>query len=94
MLATLQILSVTIFKRNVNVEQTSKSSSLTTSHEQSLVVKTRHETTRKGYHNEVSSSEDSGDSEDNNRPNHKSPRVNSHHGCVLSLAAPAHCSDE
>ena len=90
MLATLQTLSVTILMRNVNVEQTSKSSSLTTSHEQSLVVKTRHNTIRKGYHNEVSSSEDSANSEDNNSPNHKSPRVNPHHSCVLSLAAPAH----
>lgn len=90
MLATLQTLSVTILMRDDNVEQTSKSSSVTTSHEQSLVVKTRHETTRKGYQNEVSSSEDSVDSEDNNRPNHKSTRVNPHHSCVLSLAGPAH----
>ena len=53
-----------ILKHNVNVEQTSKDSSSTSSHKQSLVVKTKHKETRKRYHHEVSSSEDSDDRDD------------------------------
>ena len=52
-----------ILKHNVNVEQTSKDISSTSSHKQSLVVKTKHKETRKRYHHEVSSSEDSDDND-------------------------------
>ena len=63
-------------KHNVNVEQTSRGSSSTISQERSLVVKNRHKETRKRHHDEVSFSEDSVDSDDNDTPNHKSLRVN------------------
>ena len=43
-----------IVKYNVNVEQTSRGSSSTTSQERSLVVKNRHKETRKQHHDEVS----------------------------------------
>ena len=56
--------------------KTSKGCSSTNSQEQSLVVKTRHKETRKRHHDKVSSSEDSVDSDDNDVPTHKSPRVN------------------
>ena len=48
-----------ILTHNVNVEQTLRGSSSTSSQEQSLVVKTRHKETRNRHHHEVSSSEDS-----------------------------------
>ena len=64
-----------ILKHNVNVEQTSKDSSSTSSHKQPLVVKTKHRETRKRYHHEVFSSEDS---DDNDTP------LNSYHNCVQS----------
>ena len=82
-----------ILTHNVNVEQTSKGSSSTSSQEQPLVVKTGHKETRKRHHHEVSSLKDSDDSDGNDTPTHKrSPKVNSHHSCV-ELAAPAHCDD-
>ena len=74
-----------ILKHNVNVEQNSKDSSSTSSHKQSLVVKTKHKETRKRYHHEVSSSEDS---DDNDTP------LNSYHNCVQSSTAPAHRDDD
>ena len=73
-----QLTSLTsILTHNVNVEQTSSGS--TSSQEKSLVVKTRHKETRKRNHHYVSSSEDSNDSDGNDTPTHKSPKVNSHH---------------
>ena len=57
------------------------------------MVKTRHKDTRKRHHHEVSSSEDSNDSDGNDTSTHKSPKVNSHHSCVQS-AAPAHRDDD
>ena len=83
-----------ILKHNVNVEHTSKGSSSSSSQEQFLVVKTRHKETRKRYHHEVSSSKDSDDSDGNDAPFHKTPRVNSHHSCVQSSTAPAHRDDD
>ena len=83
-----------ILKYNVNFEQTSRGSSSTSSQKQSLVVKTRYKETGKRHHHEVSSSEDSDDSDGNDAPTHKSPRVNSHHSCVQSSAAPAHRDDD
>ena len=53
------------------------------------MVKTRHKETRKRHHHEVSSSEDSEDSNGNDTPTHKNPKVNYHHSCVQS-AAPAY----
>ena len=47
---------ISILKQNVNDEQTSRGRSSNSCHEQSLVVKTRHEETRKINHHEVSSS--------------------------------------
>ena len=58
------------------------------------MVKTRHKETRKKYHHEVSSSEDSDDSNGNDTSTHKSPRVNSHNSCVQSSTAPAYRDDE
>ena len=81
-------------KHNVNVEQTSRGGSLTSSQEQSLVVKIRHKETRKRHHHEVSSSEDSDDSDGNDTPTHKSHGVNSHHSCVQSSTAPADRDDD
>ena len=78
-----------ILTHNVNVEQTLRGSSSTSSQEQSLVVKTRHIETRKRHHHEVSSTEDSDDSDGNDMPILKSPKLDSHHSCVQS-AAPAH----
>ena len=40
------------------------------------------------------SSEDFDDSEDNDMPIHKSPRVNPHHICVQSSTAAAHRDDD
>ena len=79
--------STFILKHNVNVEQTSRASSSASSQEQPIVVKTRHKGTRKRHHHEIYSLEDSDDSDDNNFPIHKSPRVNSHHSCVQSSTA-------
>ena len=67
---------------------------LTSSQEQSLVVKTRHKETRKSHHPEVSSLKNSDDSDSNNTPTHKSPMINSHHSCVQSSTAPAHIDDD
>ena len=77
---------------SVNVEKTSRGSSWTSSQKMSLVVKTRHKEIRKRYHHEVSSSEDSDDSDGNDTPTHKTPKVNSHHCCVQS-ATLAHRDD-
>ena len=82
-----------ILTHNVNVEQTSRGSSSTSSQEQFLVVKTIHKETRKRHYHEVSSSEDFEDSDGNDTPTHKSPKVNSHHSCVQSTA-PAHRDDD
>ena len=82
-----------ILTHNVNVEQTSRSISSTSSQEQSLVVKTRHKETRKRHHHEVSILEDSNDSDGNHTPTLKSPNVNSHHSC-MQLAALAHRDDD
>ena len=78
-----------ILNDNANVEQTSRGSILTSSEEQSLVVKTRHKETRKMHHHEVSSLEDCDDSDENYAPTHKSPRINSHDSCVQSSTAAA-----
>ena len=86
--------SIPILKHNVNVEQTSRGSSSTSYQEQSLVVKTRHKETRKRHHHQVSSSEDFDFSDVNNTLTHNSPRVNSHHSCVQSSAAPPHRDDD
>ena len=83
----------TILTYNVNVNQTSRSSSPTSSKELSLVVKSRHKEVGKRHHHKVSSSEDSDDSDGNDTPTHKSPKVKSHHSCVLS-AAPAQRGDD
>ena len=53
------------------------------------MVKIRHKETQKRHHHEVSSSEVSDNSNGNDTPTHKSPKVSSHHNCVQS-AAPAH----
>ena len=82
-----------ILTHNVNVEQTSRGSSSTSSQEQFLVVKTIHKETRKRHCHEVSSSEDFEDSDGNDTHTHKSPKVNSHHSCVQSTA-PAHRDDD
>ena len=50
------------------------------------MVKTRHKKTRKRHHHEVSSSEDSNDSDGNDTPTYKSLKVNSHHSCAQSTA--------
>ena len=81
-----------ILKHNVNVEKTSRGSSLTSSQEQSVVKTWQKETIRK-HHHEVSSSEDSDDSDGNDTPTHKNPRVNSYYSCVQS-SAPAHRDDD
>ena len=81
-----------ILKHNVNVEKTSRGSSLTSSQEQS-VVKTWQKEIIKKHHHEVSSSEDSDDSDGNDTPTHKNPMVNSHYSCVQS-SAPAHRDDD
>ena len=52
--------------------------------------KTRHKETRNRYHHDVFSPENSDDSDDNDTPTHKSPRVNSRHSCVQSSKAAAH----
>ena len=80
---------ISIINDNVNAEQTSRGSILTSSEEQSLVVKTRHKETRKMHPHEVSSLEDSHDSDENYAPTHKSPRINSHDSCVQSSTAAA-----
>ena len=72
-----------ILKHDVNVEQTSKGTSLISSQEKS-VVKTWQKETLKKHHYEVCSSEDSDDSDGNDTPTHKKPRVNSHYSCVQS----------
>ena len=54
------------------------------------MAKTRHKETRNRYHHDVFSPENSDDSDDNDTPTHKSPRVNSHHICVQSSTASAH----
>ena len=77
-----------IVKHIVNFEQTTRGSSSTSSKEQSLVGKTRHKETRKGYH------QDSDDSDDNDTPTHKSPSVNFHHRCVQSSTAPKNRDDD
>ena len=82
-----------ILTHNVNVEETSRGSSSTSSQEKSLVVKTKHKETRKRHHHEVSPSEDSDDSDSHDTSTHKNPKVNSHHSCVQS-AAPAHRGDD
>ena len=64
-----------ILKHNGNVEQTSRGISSTISSEQSLVVKTGHIETRKRHYHEVSSLEDSDDSDDNDTPIHKTPTI-------------------
>ena len=58
------------------------------------MVKTKHKETRKKHHHEVSSLEDSDDSDGNDTPTNKSPRVNSHHSCVQSSTTPAHSDDD
>ena len=78
-----------IINDNVNAEQTSRGSILTSSEEQSLVVKTRHKETRKMDPHEVSSLEDSHDSDENYAPTHESPRINSNDSCVQSSTAAA-----
>ena len=57
------------------------------------MVKTRHKETRKRHHHEGSSLEDSDNSNGNDTPTHKSPKVNTYHSCVQS-AAPAHRDDD
>ena len=81
-----------ILKHNINVEQTSRGYSSTSSQEQSLVVKIRQKETRKRHHHKVSSVKDSDDSDGTDMPTHKSPRVNSLHGCGQS-PGPAHHRD-
>ena len=83
---------ISILRYNVNVEQTTRGSSSTSSQKQ--WVKIRHKKTRKRHHHEVFSSEDSDGSDGNDMPTHKSPRVNSHHSCVQSSTAPAHRDDD
>ena len=78
------------FRSDANVEQISRGSSSSTSHEQSLVVKNRHKETRKKHCHKVSSTDGCDDSDDNDTPTCKSPRVSSHHSCVQSLTVPAH----
>ena len=56
------------------------------------MVKTRQKETM-DYH-KGSSSEDSDDSDDNDTSIHKSPRVNSLHSCVQSLATGHHRDDD
>ena len=67
---------------------------LTSSQEQSPVVKTKHKETKKRHPYQDSSSEDSDDSDDRDTPTHKSPRVNSHHSWVQLSTAPAHGDDD
>ena len=62
--------------------------------EQSLVVKIRHEETRKRHHHEVFFSEDSDDSDNIDTPAQKSIRVNSHHSCVQLSTAPPYKNDD
>ena len=81
-----------ILTHNVDLNRPQGSSS-SFSQEQSLVVTTRHKKTRKRHHHEVSSLEDSDDSDGNDTPSHKSTKFNSHHSFVQS-AAPAHKDDD
>ena len=62
---------------------------MTSSHEQSLVAKTRHKEIRKRHHYQVSSSKDFDDSDENDTPTHKSPRINFHDSYVQLSTAPA-----
>ena len=57
------------------------------------MVKTRLKATRKRHHHEVSSSEDSDDSDGNDMPTHKIPRVNSIYRCGQS-PVPVHHRDD
>ena len=59
-----------ILNHNVNVEQTSRGSGSSE--------------TRKRHHHEVPSSKYSDDSDGNDTPTYKNPRVNSHYSCVQS----------
>ena len=82
--------STSILNHNVDVEQNSRGSSWTSSQEQ-----LRPDIKRLGkVISEVSSSEDSDNSDDNNTLTHKSPKVNSHHRCVQSSTKPAYRDDD
>ena len=83
-----------LIMHNVIVEPSSRGSSSTSYQEQSLVVKTRHKDTRKRHHHQVSSSKGFDFSDVNNTLTHNSLRVNSHHSCVQSSAAPPHRGDD
>ena len=67
---------------------------MTSSHEQFLVVKTRHKEIRKRHHYQVSSSEDFDDSDDSDTPTHKSPRINFHDSYVQLSTAPVQGDDD
>ena len=78
---------------SVNVEQTSRGSSLVFAQKKSLMVKNRRKEIIKRHHHEVSSSKDSDDSGNNDTLTHKTPKVNFHHSCVQS-AVLAHRDDD
>ena len=54
------------------------------------MAKTRHKEARKRHHHNVSSLDGSNDSDDNDNPTHKGPRVTSHHSFVQSSTEPSH----
>ena len=81
------------YEVDVDVEQTLRDRSLTTSQEQSLVVKTGNEEPRKRHHRIASSSDVSDDSDNNDTPSHKRSRAKSQ-SCVQSSAAPAYRYDD
>ena len=58
------------------------------------MIKTRYNETRKRYHHEVSSAEDSDNSDGNDTPPHKRPRANSFHSCVQPSTTLAHRGDD